>query len=446
MSLKSVQSELTAVGQRLSGSFTTVEDRQRTLAKQRSLEIKFWIEQKKAYPRDSGSTKTAMSTLMKNTWKTVKGSRVADIIRKSPYKAGIGAFLTGGATLALATRPDYRSTGIIPGRDDAYNTLEGLPHGGLGQDMRRNLTEFGSGWRGMFTSVAGTAAVGTAAYAGLGYATRVPKHELIGMSYLGMSEEDLYAALTKPRHSQWDFTSVFRPHEERESAATVGTAFHEYLETLKMAEGGNVEEIERHVYSRKHGLSGYADVIYDDNTVSDIKSVGRDVFQQIKSRNAPVQKHFDQVNAYAVLNESRKGRIEYHLRSDPSQKMVYEWESDEENFKNTMAKVNRVRQRISTEIAAGTLKESDLQMKKSLEFERVSNIFVRNPFSFDVSGTSEALQGFITKRETFYNDRRNSTFEQLENFNTSMMDGNKTEHMFKAAKDGGRRHQRMGYA
>ena len=442
MSLRSVQAELTSVGQRLSGNFTTVEDRQRTLAKQRSLEAQFWIEHRKAHPRP---TKTVASTYMRDAWKSFKGTRVADVIRKNPWKTGVGAFLSGGTTLAFATRPDYRATGVIPGGDDAYNVIEGLPHGGMGQDMRRDLTEFGSGWRGTLSSVAGTAAAGTALYMGLGYAARVPKHELIGMSYLGMDEEELYAALTKPKSSGWNMYSVFKP-EEGESAATVGTAFHEYLETLKMAEGGNVKEIERHVYSKKHGLSGYADVIYDDNTVSDIKSVGRDVFQQIKSRNAPIQKHFDQVNTYAVLNESRKGKIEYHLRSDPSQKMVYEWDTNEENFRNTMAKVNRVRQRINTEIASGTLKESDLQMKKSLEFERVSNIFVRNPFSFNAEGVSKALDSFIVKREELYNDRRNSTFERLENFNTSIMDGNKTEYMFKAAKDGGRRHQRMGYA
>ena len=59
--------------------------------------------------------------------------------------------------------PDYVSPGkmryigqkLIPsygrffsGSDDAYNTIEGLPHGGLGQQMRRGMTEFGSGYIG----------------------------------------------------------------------------------------------------------------------------------------------------------------------------------------------------------------------------------------------------------------------------------------------------------
>lgn len=37
----------------------------------------------------------------------------------------------------------------IPGGDDAYNTIEGLRHGGMAEKKRRELTEFGSGWRGM---------------------------------------------------------------------------------------------------------------------------------------------------------------------------------------------------------------------------------------------------------------------------------------------------------
>ena len=32
------------------------------------------------------------------------------------------------------------------GRDDNYNTIEGLRHGGLAQQKRREMTEFGSGW------------------------------------------------------------------------------------------------------------------------------------------------------------------------------------------------------------------------------------------------------------------------------------------------------------
>lgn len=37
---------------------------------------------------------------------------------------------------------------LFTGRDDEYNTIEGLPHGGFAQSGRLQLTEFGSGWKG----------------------------------------------------------------------------------------------------------------------------------------------------------------------------------------------------------------------------------------------------------------------------------------------------------
>lgn len=36
--------------------------------------------------------------------------------------------------------------GKIPGFDDAYNTIEGLRHGGIAQWLRKKFTDFGSGW------------------------------------------------------------------------------------------------------------------------------------------------------------------------------------------------------------------------------------------------------------------------------------------------------------
>ena len=328
------------------------------------------------------------------------------------------------------------------GFDDSYNIIEGLPHGGMGQDMRRQLTEFGSGWRGLFAAGA-AATTGYFMYAG---ATRVKKHELLGMSYLGKTEEELYEMLTTPQSANPMWGDLLEEREP-ETAATVGTSFHEYAEAMKMAKGKDVKQIEKYIYSEKHGLAGYADVIYEDDTVSDIKSVGAKVFAQVKARGAPLQKSFDQVNTYAILNGSRMGKIEYHLRSDPSQKVVYEWEANEENFKQNMAKVNRVRQRINLEVVTGKLDPERLPTKLGISAQRVNDLFTTNKYSFDVEGVKEALGSFINKREQLYHDKEVSTFNQLQNVNISnMMDGNRTEYMFQAAKNGGRRHQSMGYS
>ena len=334
----------------------------------------------------------------------------------------------------------------IAGFDDAYNTIEGLAHGGSAQEMRKKLTEFGSGWRGLFTAGVLTPMVG---YGIFEAATAVPKHQLLGMSYIAESEEELYERLTRPQGGGF-FSRISRDlideEEEFETAATVGTAFHEYIETLQMARG-DVAEIEKYIYSKKHGLAGYADLIYHDGTVSDAKSVGSKVFEQVKDRGAPLQKHFEQVNTYAILNESRKGRIDYYLRDDPSQKMTYEWEASQEAFDNTMAKVDRVRSRISADIASGKIDPDTLGVKRGITAQRISDVFVGHKYSFDAGGVSEALQNFVIKREQYHKDRSNSTLQNIERFNTiDRMSGNQSEQVFRAAHQGGRRHNNMGYS
>ena len=60
-----------------------------------------------------------------------------------------GRRLIGGAGIAagaLATVGIVNS--LFSGKDDAYNTIEGLGHSGLGQVQRRSMTDFGSGYQG----------------------------------------------------------------------------------------------------------------------------------------------------------------------------------------------------------------------------------------------------------------------------------------------------------
>lgn len=59
-------------------------------------------------------------------------------------KAAIG--LIAGSAIIAAGFGIYNS---FSGKDDEYNTEEGLAHGGEAEKMRRALTPFGSGWRGI---------------------------------------------------------------------------------------------------------------------------------------------------------------------------------------------------------------------------------------------------------------------------------------------------------
>lgn len=59
---------------------------------------------------------------------------------------GKGAIFTGGLIAAGAILEPLR---YISGKDDDYNTIEGLPHGGVAQNLRQYFTEFGSGYQGI---------------------------------------------------------------------------------------------------------------------------------------------------------------------------------------------------------------------------------------------------------------------------------------------------------
>jgi len=69
-----------------------------------------------------------------------------------PYvkQAGMGLF---GFTIGKLT--GEIGANLFSGKDDAYNTIEGLSHKGIAQQKRRQLTDFGSGYRGQEDSISG---------------------------------------------------------------------------------------------------------------------------------------------------------------------------------------------------------------------------------------------------------------------------------------------------
>ncbi len=82
-----------------------------------------------------------------------KGNRVlSSFLKKTASRAGelplwgkvaAGAGVVG---LGLIQAQPFR---LFSGRDDEYNTIEGLPHGGFAGALRKKNTDFGSGYQGM---------------------------------------------------------------------------------------------------------------------------------------------------------------------------------------------------------------------------------------------------------------------------------------------------------
>lgn len=70
------------------------------------------------------------------------GTKLGGLIGERVGHKGLAGLL-GHVAGHFAANAAYN---LIPGDDDSYNTIEGLPHGGQGQVMRKKLTEFGSGW------------------------------------------------------------------------------------------------------------------------------------------------------------------------------------------------------------------------------------------------------------------------------------------------------------
>ena len=64
----------------------------------------------------------------------------APFLKRHPGKIAIAA----SAAALMALKPGT----LFSGKDDEYNVIEGLRHGGEAERMRRLLTEFGSGWLG----------------------------------------------------------------------------------------------------------------------------------------------------------------------------------------------------------------------------------------------------------------------------------------------------------
>lgn len=90
------------------------------------------------YRRWTGLSSKAKSSLLDDTFIAVK-QHVTEHL-PAYKKIGITAGVIGGL---YALQPGS----WFSGKDDEYNVIEGLRHGGMAQQMRRDLTDFGSGWQ-----------------------------------------------------------------------------------------------------------------------------------------------------------------------------------------------------------------------------------------------------------------------------------------------------------
>jgi tRNA A-37 threonylcarbamoyl transferase component Bud32 len=80
------------------------------------------------------------------TWSTRAtraGKSILGQLRGTGYKVG------GGLAIGLLGLYALKPGSWFSGKDDNYNTIQGLGHSGIGWQSRRQLTDFGSGYRGL---------------------------------------------------------------------------------------------------------------------------------------------------------------------------------------------------------------------------------------------------------------------------------------------------------
>ena len=102
----------------------------------------------------SGVVGMASAVMLPGDYWDHVGSGVAfDImgsISKIKFGGGAKNYLVGGLIGSAAYRGISAIAGAFSAKDDDWNIIEGLPHGGKGEETRRELTEFGSGYTGKY--------------------------------------------------------------------------------------------------------------------------------------------------------------------------------------------------------------------------------------------------------------------------------------------------------
>jgi len=284
------------------------------------------------------------------------GSGVENLVSGAAFEAGYRWFGRGlpmprkilyGVAGTAAARLGMWTVGAISGKDDAYNTIEGLHPGseGFGAQSIRAHSDFGSGYRGPNPWL----------QAEWHKREEVPKYTRIAPSKLGASEREIYKYLTEDSYES----------EYLAAAAMAGVAGHKYFEAAQYA-SGKAEEVERLVYDPEAQMAGFIDVVYPGGAPGDIKTVTAKRLEEVREKGA-YQKHISQLNFYMRALDQPRGYLEYISREDPTERELVEVPYEEERYEKDIAKIGRVRSRILQELASGKLSPEDIQYGPSVQ-------------------------------------------------------------------------------
>ena len=133
----------------------------------------------------------------------------------------------------------------VSGKDDSYNSIEGLFHGGISESSRHSTTDFGSGYRGPVAPIHHPEIEPE-----YNYAEDVPAYQMMRASSLGLSESDIYKKLTEPQGKMSDYVNA---------SATAGTALHQLLQAQYL-QSGQIDRAEIFTFNQEHQIGGHIDM------------------------------------------------------------------------------------------------------------------------------------------------------------------------------------------
>lgn len=227
----------------------------------------------------------------------------------------------------------------IPGTDDAYNIIEGLHEQGTAAILRKENTNFGSGYQGLQPSY--------------NFAEDEYRYKSARASKLGTSDAELYQWMTEKDKGVSAYASA---------SANAGTAFHQ-LHAAQGFANGTLYDAEKLVYTEN--AAGHIDEITDLG-IGDIKTVNSGIYNSIM-KTGPKPMHRAQVQYYLGATGSERGYITYVNRDKPKQQKTYTFDFNPYEYEQLVRKVDRVQARVEAGLAAGKIVKSNLPKTASLE-------------------------------------------------------------------------------
>lgn len=233
----------------------------------------------------------------------------------------------------------------IFGKDDYYNTIEGMGESGYAARLRKQRTDFGSGYKGPNPWLSPD----------YNAKEETPHLELMRASQLGKSKRELVKYFTQKEQAS----------EYLLSTASAGTALH-LIEEASQKKSGKAAKVEQFVFDPVNKVSGHVDIINQEGAPVDIKTVAPKRLKYLEE-GGQFPKHTSQINFYMAQLGAKKGYLEYINREDRSQRKTVEVNFSQELLDKDLARMEEARSEVRAGIDAGQYSVASLPRGASIE-------------------------------------------------------------------------------